>query len=516
MIPILKYSHSSRLFGLMSCFGIRHSAKRVGFQWDSRGFFYTPSVFRAIQFAEYADGQARLILKPYLDSIAESRATDSILQIPAPEDVEYMPFQKAGIAYASRRFNVLIGDEPGLGKTIQAIGAANYLGLKRLLVICPAGLRLNWAREIEKWHLHNPGIEVCLNGKSALPRGRTIITSYDLASRLSAFQKNDFDLCISDEGHYLKNPTALRTKLVLGFRGAPGILDLAPRRMVLTGTPVPNRVNEIYSIIRKLYPNCIDNMNYKAFLRHYAVMNYTQYGEQVVGIQHEAELYSRLRAGMMVRRLKSDVLQDLPEKQYKMIVFPKNGGFATILKREQQFSTAEIIKHGAPVSSALPEIRHEMGVAKAPLVGKYVEDLLEDGVQKVVIFAHHKAVIEILAQGLKDYGVLTITGATSAKQKQANTDEFQNYASTRVLIANLVAGGVGNTWTAAADVVLAEASWVPGENDQAVDRLHRIGQTRRVLVHIPVVEGSLDARILGAAARKQMDISKVLDGRANG
>lgn len=513
--PILKYSHTSHLFGLISSYEIRDRAKRAGFEWDPRGFWKTASAYRALQFAEYADVGAETILRPYLAAVRESQALDSILKIPVPEGLAYMPFQKAGIAYASRRFNVLLGCQPGLGKSIMAIGTANYLGLKKLLVICPAGLRLNWAREIEKWHMFNPGIEVCLTGRSALPKGRTIITSYDLTSRLTGFQKNDFDLAIVDEGHYVKTPTAQRTKLVLGYRGAPGAIDLAPRRMVLTGTPVPNRVNEIYPIIRKLCPTAIDNMNFRAFLRYYGVMVYTQFGEQCVGIQHEQELYTRLRAGLMVRRLKSDVLHDLPKKQYKMIVFPKNGGFATILKREQQFSAQEIIKHGAPVGTALPEIRHEMGVLKAPLVGKYVEDLLEDGVQKIVIFAHHKAVIDILAQGLKDYGVLTITGMTSARQKQSNTDSFQGDSKYRVMIANLVAGGVGNTWTAAADVVLAEASWVPGENDQAVDRLHRIGQTRRVLVHIPVVEGSLDAKILGSAARKQDDISKVLDGVRN-
>src|SRR5574343_391337 len=208
MTPVLRYSASSNLFGLFSAASLQREARRIGFEWDDRGFFKSPSPYRAIQFAQYADDTAKRALRPYLQAVRESQATDSILEIPAPAGLAYMPFQKAGIAYASRRMNTLLGDEPGLGKTIQAIGLANYLGLSRLLVICPAGLRLNWEREIEKWHIESPGADVLLDGKSRISRHGSTVVSYEMAiSRRADLMSRQYDAVILDEAHYLKNPT---------------------------------------------------------------------------------------------------------------------------------------------------------------------------------------------------------------------------------------------------------------------------------------------------------------------
>jgi SNF2 family DNA or RNA helicase len=515
MDPVLRYSFKSNLFGLMNARDIQRQAKRAGLTWDPRGFFSTPSAFAALQFAKYADAGARRVLLPYMSAVADSQATDALIPIPAPRGLRYLPFQKAGISYASRRMNCLLGDEPGLGKTIQAIGLANYLGLSRILVVCPAGLRLNWAREIEKWHMPhlNAGIDVVLNGKSPIQTGRSIVVSYELAiTRRGDLMTKSFDLVVADEAHYLKTPTTHRTKNILGNprTNIPGLVSLAPRRLVLTGTPIPNRVDEIYPVIRALAPETIDRMNYHAFLAHYAVVRSTDYGDKIIGIKHEAELHERLRAGFMVRRLKSDVLKDLPPKTYKLVVFSKEG-FSKVLERERQFSAREIITHGVPVGSALPEIRHEMGVAKAPLAAKYIEDLLESGVRQIVVFAHHRDVIRILAESLRGYGIATVTGDTGPAERQAAVDDFQS-GKVRVIICNIVAGGVGVTLTAGADVVFVEASWVPGENEQAEDRAHRVGQTRGVLIHHLVVEESLDATILGSAAVKRGHIKKILDG----
>lgn len=515
MAPILKYSASSRTFGLMHSFELREEAAKAGFTWDERGFWKTESPFTAMPFSRLADPSARAAFAPLLRAVEESKAVNSIVPIPAPEGCEYMPFQKAGIMYAVRRPHCMLGDHPGLGKSIQAIGVANYLGLKRLLVICPAGLRLNWAREIERWHLHNPGVDILLSGKSKAGSKASVVSSYDLAASWTG-PKTTFDLVIVDEVHYVKNMKTGRTQRVLGRKGTPGLIHLAPRKLVLSGTPIPNRVNEIFPVLRAIAPHVIDAMNYRAFLRYYGVSIPGAFGgDQLVGIRHEEELYMRMRAGFMVRRLKKDVLKDLPEKTYKMVIFPKDGTTTKVLKRERQFSAAEIIKHGVPVGTALPEIRREMGVAKAPTVLKYVEDMLEDGVQKVIVFAHHRDVVSILEEGLEQYHPVVVSGATSATAGQAAVDAFQNDPAIRVFIGNIIAAGTGKTLTAARDVVFAEASWVPGENEQAEDRAHRIGQMRGVLIHILVVEGSLDAQILGTAARKRKDISAVLDGGVN-
>jgi len=117
-----------------------------------------------------------------------------------------------------------------------------------------------------------------------------------------------------------------------------------------------------------------------------------------------------------------------------------------------------------------------------------------------------------LHAGMAGYGSVIITGKTSAAQRQNAIDRFMNDSSVRVFAGNLIAGGVGITLTSACEVAIAEPSWVPGENEQAVDRLHRIGQERKVTVHTLVVEGSLDAKILGAAAGKRFNINEVIGG----
>jgi SWI/SNF-related matrix-associated actin-dependent regulator 1 of chromatin subfamily A len=209
--------------------------------------------------------------------------------------------------------------------------------------------------------------------------------------------------------------------------------------------------------------------------------------------------------------MKADVLKDLPPKRYKLVVFPENGETRKVLQREAEFDAAELIAHGAPVGSALPEIRREMGVAKVPQAAEYISDLLEGGAQKVIVFGHHIEVIGELERKLRRFGVAVITGSTPQKARQAAVDAFQTDPRVRVFLGN-EAAEEGITLTAAADVVLAEPEWVPGKNEQRVDRAHRIGQKDRVIVHILVVEGSLDAKILGAAANKMKDIKGILGG----
>ena len=139
-------------------------------------------------------------------------------------------------------------------------------------------------------------------------------------------------------------------------------------------------------------------------------------------------------------------------------------------------------------------------------------DLLDGGVEKVAVFGHHVDVVKGIAGGLNRFNPVVITGTTPGKARQDAVDKFMTDPACRVFSGNLIAGGTGITLTSACDVVLAEPSWVPGENEQAVDRLHRIGQDKTVVVHTLVVEGSLDAKILGRAADKRNNINQVIGG----
>ena len=473
---------------------------KAGFQWDSeRKRWATPSRYIAynMQFQGHTSDFHGCSTIDF--NLGRSAAEQPVVPIPG----DYYPFQAAGIEHMAdqlrRRSAVLCADEQGLGKTIQAIGIANELGFKKLLVICPASLRLNWKAEIEKWHVHNPGVQAMLNGRTKINSMQSVITSYNLAGKLTTYVP---DLIIIDELHYLKNMEAQRTTRILGDRNSFGMVNVAPV-VGLTGTPAPNgNPAELWPFLYKCAPDVIDGMRYYEFLDKYCVYFEGDYGPFIKGIRNEAELYMRLRgSGLMTRRMKADVLKDLPPKRYKMVVFPQNSKTAKIIKKEKAFDASEIILHGVPVGSPLPELRKEMGIGKVPQVSEYVRDLLQGGASKAVVFAHHREPIRLLANELSEYNPVVITGSTPARERQRSVEAFQKDPSVRLFIGN-EAAEEGITLTAAADVVLAEPEWVPGKNAQRIDRLHRIGQRESVLVHILVVEESLDSQILSKAAVK--------------
>ena len=445
-------------------------------------------------------------------AVASSQALEPFL----PGAPGLFPFQAAGVEHAVEQYRrgrraLLLSDDPGLGKSAQSLTIAKEMGHKRLLVICPASLRLNWLREIAMWH--GGPAQAVLDGKAELYSEASVVTSYNLAHLVKDLS---FDFLICDEGHYVRNPDTQRTKLILGSgKEWRGLVDKTPS-IFLTGTPVPNgRPSEMWPIIYRCAPEIIDYAKYWTFVDRFClVQDDGQGGVLIRGAKRQAELYARLRgSGFMIRRLKEDVLKDLPPKQYKMVVFPADSETKKILHKESAFSADEIIKHGAPVGSALPEYRREMGIAKVPQAVEYLLDMLDGGVEKVVVFAHHVEVIGLLRQALEEYGVVVIAGHTAQAQRQLAADRFQTDPTCRVFIGNILAAGVGWNLFAAQDIVLVESSWVPGENDQAIDRLHRIGQIGSVLAHILVVEGSLDAKILGSAAHKAGDVGKILDNK---
>jgi SWI/SNF-related matrix-associated actin-dependent regulator 1 of chromatin subfamily A len=179
-----------------------------------------------------------------------SRATDAAVELPVPDGLSYLPYQRAGIAYALGHPSVLFGDEMGLGKTIQAIGIINSdPSIKRVLVICPASLKLNWRNELRKWLVREMSIGIA-QGKE-FPESDVVIINYDILTKHDPKIKAiEWDLVVCDEMHYLKSPDAQRTRAVIGFNSKGKGKDVAPicgrRRIGLTGTPIPNRPIELF------------------------------------------------------------------------------------------------------------------------------------------------------------------------------------------------------------------------------------------------------------------------------
>jgi SNF2 family DNA or RNA helicase len=461
------------------------------------------------------------------ESMEASRATSADVELPRPDGLDYMPFQKAGIRYALNRQGVLIADEMGLGKTIQAIGIINAdETIKTAIIICPKSLKLNWKRELEKWLVRPLSIGVA-NG--TFPATDIVIVNYEGLIRLKDLDAREWDICIVDEAHYIKNSKALRSKAVKSIR--------ARRKVRLTGTPIVNRPVELYNLIEDLGGNW---GSFFSFAKRYAGAHHNGWGWDFSGAMNLDELQRRLRESIMVRRLKMDVLKELPAKIRQIIEVEADSAEAKRAVRseqaheeasEQRLSSLRVAVELSKAESdeayrtavqrlheasqveftEMARLRHETALAKVPAVIAHIQNALDDNDNKIIIAAHHHDVIAELADALAEFEPVALTGEMNEGQRQASVDAFQNAPGTRVFIGSITAAGVGITLTASSHVVFAELDWVPGNITQMEDRAHRIGQTETVLVQHVVLSGSLDARMAQILVNKQNVIDSALD-----
>lgn len=445
-----------------------------------------------------------------------SRKLSSDIFIPSPEGLDYFPFQNAGIefCYLNRNHNTLIGDEPGLGKTIQFIGYCNLVGALNILVVCPASLVLNWAREITKWHVGKPTIEIITSGKQdPNPSIDVHIVSYSLTinKKIQAFlQRKKPDAMTIDEVHYLKNPEAKRTKSI--YVDAGNLVDGASNVIVLSGTPIVNRPIEIFETVKKLCHKAIDYMEYESFAMRYCGGYYNQLGFHDDGASNLKELGMKLRGDFMVRRKKSEVLLDLPEKIVKVVYLNQSPDAKRIVKEMRKFDVEELVKKRgvAMTFDGISEMRRELGVSKIAAAVEYFKNMLDSGREKIVIFGYHQEVLVLIAEALEEYGSVLMYGKTPKMSRQGIVDRFQEDPKCRVFVGNIITCGEGITLVASSYLGFVEASWVPGQNHQVIDRVHRIGQTRGVLAEFLTYEESLDENILRSHSRKSKHITEVM------
>lgn len=528
-----------------STFEQRAIPKAAGFRWDGAGrVWYTTDPVIAARMMD-PEAAAKVVQQAEekqaqkVASIEQSRSAGADIDLPCPDGLAYLPYQRAGIAYALARNSVLFGDEMGLGKTVQAIGVINAdTSLKKVLVVCPASLKLNWQREMEKW-LCRPMTIGLADGKVCAPSkfDVTIINYDNLAKHSETLRGVAWDILIADEMHYCKNGEAKRTRALVGSdrkgKEAPGIQ--ARRRIGLTGTPIPNRPIEGFPIFHYLAPE--EFRNIFGYAKRYCAAFENGYGWDFSGSGNLGELQDKLRASIMVRRLKKDVLTELPAKRRAIIEISANGSSAVVdrerLAWDKKEETITALRAAVELAKAsdspddyatavgnlkgatsaafaeLEKLRHDTAVAKVPYVIEHLRNAIEDG-GKVVVFGHHHDVIDALAAEFGNESV-TVNGDVAIAARQAAVDRFQTDETCKVFIGGIQAAGVGLTLTQASHVVFAELDWVPGNMTQAEDRCHRIGQTDMVLVEHLVLEGSLDARMAHILVEKQKVIDEALD-----
>lgn len=539
---------SAGKFIARSTFAEKDVVKAAGFRWDpSAKTWWTDSAERAAKLIAHADAAAREAIAAHVNakaaSVAASRAADADISIPVPAGLSYLPYQKAGVAYALGKPGVLIADEMGLGKTIQAIGIANATpGLSRVLIVCPASLKLNWAREWAKWSVSGLTVGVVRKAGEGLPDAGVVIVNYEIVGKLrAAIDAVRWDLLIVDEAHYLKNPKAQRTAAILGQKkpgeAVAGAIA-AERRVFLTGTPIVNRPIEAWPLIASLDPTGLGK-SFWGYANRFCAARQGRYGWDLSGASNLDELQAELRGRIMVRRLKADVLTELPPKTRQVVVLEADGADAkrAVAREQQAFvayeqaveslraavelakaegedgyrATVEQLRDAASVAfTEVSLARHEVALRKVPTMVEAV--LAAADSHPVVVMAHHKDVVEALRAALEaaEVPAVVVTGDVAVEARQEAVDAFQQ-GRAQVFIGTIRAAGVGLTLTRSSHVIFAELDWVPGNVSQAEDRCHRIGQRDNVLVQHYVLDGSLDARMARTLIAKQEVIDKALD-----
>lgn len=445
------------------------------------------------------------------------------------------PYQHIGSKFLAKRKCALIADEMGLGKTAQLIIAADLVGALKVLIVCPAAVRINWTREFDLWSNIKREFKVCFSFDDA-PTDNCVI-SYDyLGENGDMLALYTYDLVIFDESHFIKEPKAKRT---IGALGKDSVIRKAKNIWFSSGTPAPNNPQELWVM---LFTFGRTRLSYDEFTRKFCNGYRTSYGFKVTGAKKKAipELRELLRP-VMIRRKKDQVMKELPPIKYEShvvqggsvnlelassftkYVYPNDktdemakeidtGKYIIDTWYKRYYKGDTNLNELAALASSVSTYRRFIGLQKIePLVELFYSELENNVYDKLVIFAVHRDVIFGFQQGLKKFNPRTLYGKTNPGKRQRNIDNFQNNPRIRVFIGNIVAAGTGITLTASNQVAFVEQDWVPGNNAQAAMRCHRLGQTKPVTVRTFGLADSLDERINSVLTRKSRDLTAILD-----
>lgn len=443
---------------------------------------------------------------------------------------DLFPYQKTGAEWLSQRTRALLADEMGLGKTAQAIVGSDIANARRIIVLCPAVARHNWQREYDRFSIFGrPTRRIEKKTDSVCPDGVTVC-SYDLASDPRIFRElRDLkaDVLVADESHFLKSPDAQRTKTVLGKEG---LVHHTARQWLLSGTPSPNNYAELWV---PLYVMGAYKGGYDSFVRRYCTGYHDGYRFKITGGQRVEELRALLKT-IMLRRNKVDVMPDLPPLFFSDYVVPPgeidtethfwrkwrdDAARDTELEKMEQ-AVRTVIRHAKgdrafeglkSIGDSVSTWRKWTGLAKTPAYCDLVTNDLESGLEKIVIFAVHRCVIQELQLRLRQYNPQTVYGGTPADKRQRAIDRFVRKGKHRIFIGQIIAAGTAIDLTVAHHVDFLEADWVPGNNAQAVMRCHRFGQDKPVNARFISLAGSLDEHLMKSYRRKAEQLSVLYD-----
>ena len=437
------------------------------------------------------------------------------------------PAQRVAVSEMLRRKKTLLADKMGTGKTVMSLLAVEALyrrgAARRVLVIAPASVKEYWKEEAMRW-LSNArsyaiygtnGIKEPAWVRMVDDKAMVIVINYDIIrSHLEWLIRWKPDVLICDEATYIKNRTAKRTKAVLELKEktSPSYV------FALTGTPLLNRPREIFTLAALLGVKLLVRRGYEWYAARYCAAEQNGYGKNNDrGASNVDELGWILRGTTMIRRDKEAILKQLeaylPAKrrsvlpvvldetqkhQYKALErgFIQSAQEAMAVAKDQKVVNW-LARASATLLARMEPMRQFVAKVKLKNVVKFVEDLLEEGeAEKVVVFCYHREIFKELLEAFKKYGVVGFSGGMDAREKRAAEKKFQTDPNTRVFVGTIRAARMGLNLQVANAVVFAELDWVPGDIEQAEDRVNRIGQTRDVNVYYFVAKNTIDDKFL--------------------
>ena len=465
-----------------------------------------------VEVASLATGVLERLRKEHRDATEAVRRSRADSAEPIAETAcvlggELAPYQWAAVRYALDARRTFLADEQGLGKTVEALAALEADGAYPAIVVCPASIKLGWEREAARWLPHRSIAVVHGRGRIPPPADITILNYEIVAAHRATLARCKPRALVVDESHYCKNPHAKRTQAVrrLAEAVAPDGLRLA-----LTGTPVLNHPEELIPQLRIV--GRIDDFGSGA-----------RFSREFQSQMSEERLHWHLRRRCFVRRLKSDVLPQLPAKRQVVVPIALTNEAEYRLAesdviawlRSQPLDLSELDARIAATLRAqrlaqLTTLQRLAARGKLAAALAWIEDFLESG-EPLVVFARH---VEIQEAVLRRFpGALHLLGEDSLVRREADIAAFQDPDGPSLIVCATRAAGQGITLTRASNVCFLELEWTPAMHDQAEDRCHRVGQRDAVTAWYLLAADTIDETMAALIERKREIVSAVTDGR---
>lgn len=520
--------------------------------WQVKGTFcfYCADLINSLKFVDVRMNtffvyHKKMELKRLEKNVALSRLKKPTknLDIPCPSGISYFDFQKAVVEFFTLRGkSILLADDMGLGKTISAIAIANYHKYKKILVVCPDNAKDKvWKKEFSKWYVYPNTLAVINAGKEYLGGADIVVINYDLLIKYEKLLASErFTYLIADEAHKLKGKSTKRT---LSFKN---IANTIHNKIFLTGTPVLNRPSELYSLLRLLSSGLFGNSLSYAFRYCNAKLIDLDKKEAVPdgedkkvrrylddrGYSNLSELNFKLRSTIMMRREKIDVIKEFPlinryvisiNAEYSKTIDEKYKAekkrYASELndvkkKRGEYFDyssyTKAILKLQRYHFEEISSIRHELGFNKVGDIIRFVDGVFNNiDIKKLVLFLHHRDVIDKIYDNYSKESVVVYGGMTS-HQKTKAVSAFEDDPKIKLFIGSIQASGVAYTLTMSHTVVFGELDWTPSLIHQSEGRCYRLGQKHAVDVYYLIVNSSLDQNMMKKIDSKSNVIKKIM------